>query len=165
MHLEFDRKGKASPNNWVVIDDFGTEHDASSKGSFCGYSDQPAIQRRGFRHSEDHDPDVNRAHWCWPRFYSVRESTAFASSLGMSIEVEIRIDFELIPAWDERYGEERLTQADGATIRVLYAGTNEWEFRPASTVLTSKTIEAFCWAYIEMEKAREAAGSSRREIQ
>lgn len=162
MHLEFDEYGKARPDPWAVIDDFGTKHDALDKGAFGGYSDQAAIQRRAFRDSEDHDPDVHRAFWLRPQHYYAREAAAFASPIGVSIEANVRIDFELHPAWDERLSEPLWTQADGATIRILRAGIDAWELYPASTVITQKALEAFCWAFIEIKKAREDA--SRRGL-
>lgn len=159
MHLEFDEYGKARPDPWAVIDDFGTRHDALDKGTFGGYSDQAAIQRRAFRDSEDHDPDVHRAFWCRPRRYYIREAAAFASPVGMSIEADIRIDFDLCPDWDEDHSEPLWLQADGAAIRIISAGIDSWEINPASTVFTRKALEAFCWAFIEMEKVREDASS------
>ncbi|SCU73533.1 conserved hypothetical protein [Cupriavidus necator] len=159
MHLEFDLHGKARPDYWVVIDDFGTKHDAIDNGTYGGFVDLPTTRRRAFLDSENHDPDVNRAFWRHPKSYSARESAAFASPIGLSIEAEIRIDFELHPAWDEHRFEPLWTQAEGAQIHIVRAGINEWEWSPASTSIAQKALEAFCWAYIEMEKAREAASS------
>lgn len=158
MHLEFDKNGKARPDHWVVVDDFGMKHDASHNAEFGGYAAPCAIRRREFLHSEDHDPDVNRAFWCWPRYHRACESAAFASQIGMSIEAEIRVEFEVIPAWDEAHSQPLLTQAEGAEIRIIHAGINEWEWSPASTSIAQKALEAFCWAYVELEHAREDAG-------
>ncbi|WP_439685079.1 hypothetical protein MNJPNG_06270 [Cupriavidus oxalaticus] len=157
MHLVYDSQGKARPNCFVVIDDFGTEHNALDAYLVSGLS--PAHRQRiAFRFSEDHDPDVSRAQLTRPSYYSARESAAFASPIGMSIEAEIRIDFELHPALDEQRFLPLWTQAEGAQIRIIHAGINEWEWSPASTSIAQKALEAFCWAYVDMEKAREAAG-------
>lgn len=159
MHLEFNSRGKARPNGWIVIDDFGTEHDALLKeGDFGGYSEPAARTRREFLDSGLCDPDYNRAFWSTSMFYRACESVAFASPIGMSIELDIRIDFELQPAWNERTHEPLWTQAEGAAIHIIRADTDCWEFSPSSTVLTQKALEAFCWAYIDMEKARNDAG-------
>jgi len=157
MHLEFTPRCKARPNHWIVIDDYGTEHDAVHYGAFGGYSDQAAIQRRAFFHSNDQDPDANRAFWCQPKYYSARESAAFTSPIGLSIEADIRIDFELHPAWSEESGEPLWMRADGATIKIITAGTDSWELYPTSTVIMRKALDAFCWSYIDMERAREDA--------
>ncbi|MFS8973882.1 hypothetical protein PO002_05110 [Cupriavidus necator] len=159
MHLKFNVQGKARPDCFVVIDDFGTEH--NTLGAYCDNGLDPAQRKRfAFRFSEDHDPDVSRAQLTRPNYYSARESTAFASQIGMSIEAEIRIDFELHPAWDEHRFLPLWTQAEGAQIRITHAGINEWEWSPASTSIAQKALEAFCWAYVDMEKAREEAAAA-----
>ncbi|MCY1253048.1 hypothetical protein D9M68_122850 [compost metagenome] len=156
MHLRFDQQGKATPDSFVVIDDFGTQHNALD--AYLGSGLDPAQRKRfAFRFSEDHDPDVSRAQLIRPNHYSARESSAFASPIGMSIEAEIRIDFELHPAWDEHRFLPLWTQAEGAHVRITHAGINEWEWSPASTSISQKALEAFCWAYVEMENAREDA--------
>ncbi|WP_354675106.1 hypothetical protein [Cupriavidus alkaliphilus] len=165
MHLEFDRNGKASVNHWIVIDDFGTEHDAVHEtGIFGGYGDAVARTRREFLDTALRDPDYSRAFWGNPKYHRALETVSFASPIGMSIELEIRIDFELHPFWDERTWEPLWTRAEGATIKILHAGANEWEWQPASTVLTRVALEAFCWAYLDLKKAREAEEArARRE--
>ncbi|CAG2129277.1 hypothetical protein [Cupriavidus numazuensis] len=161
MHLIFDHHGRAKPNCFVTIDDFGTKHDALE--AYLGADFDPAQRMRfAFRFSEDHDPAVVRERESRPRGYSARESAAFASPIGMSIEAEIRIDFELVPAWDEEHFEPLWQQAQGAQIRITHAGINEWEWNPASISIGQKALEAFCWAYVEMEEAREEA--TRRGI-
>lgn len=157
MHLEFNERGQARPDLWAVIDDFGTKHDCILSGRFGSPSDKAAEQRRRYRFSEDHDPDVNRAFWCQPEFHSARESTAFASHIGLSIEAEIRIAFALRPAWDDRTNTPLFTQAEGATIEILHVGVAEWDWRPTSTAIAHRALQAFCWAYLDMEKARAAA--------
>lgn len=156
MHLEFDRNGKVSVNHWAVIDDFGTEHDSVHAGVFGGYTDPVAQTRRDFMDTALRDPDYSRAFWGKPTYHRAFETVAFASPIGMSIELEIRIEFELHPFWDERTWEPLWTQAEGAAIKILHAGTNEWRWQPASTVLTRVALEAFCWAYLDLEKARDA---------
>lgn len=156
MHLQFDGCGRAQADSWIVVDDFGTVHDAVHKGRFGGFSDGPARQRSQFLYSQDDDPDVQRAYWCRPELHCARESTAFASPIGLSIEAAIRIDFELRPAWDERTSTPLFTQAEGATITILHAAVNEWDWCPASTAIAQRALEAFCWAYIDMKRAREA---------
>lgn len=161
MHLTFNSEGKAHPDCFVVIDDFGTEYNSLTAYLDNG-SDPAQRQRFAFRFSEDHDPDAVRARETHPKYYSACEAAAFASPIGLSIEAEIRIDFELHPAWDERRFKPLWTQAEGAQIRITHAGINEWEWSPASTSIAQKALEAFCWAYVEMERAREDA--SRRGI-
>lgn len=157
MHLRFDACGGARADHWIVIDDFGTLHDAVDESRFGGFSDNPARQRRDFQHSQDDDPDVVRAFWCRPQQRRAVESSAFVSHIGLSIEVEVQIVFLLHPAWDDRTSSPLYTQTEGARIEILTAGTHEWDWSPASTSITRIALEAFCWAYLDLEKAREAA--------
>ena len=160
MPLEFNLRGKARPNCFVVIDDFGTKRDSLNAYLECGPA--PSLRQGiAFRFSEDHDSDVVRAREARPRHFCAREAAAFASPIGLSIEAEIRIDFELIPAWDEHNFAPMWTQAKGAQIRITDAGINEWEWNPTSTSIAQKALEAFCWAYVEMERAREDASVRR----
>lgn len=161
MHLEFNLKGRAKPNCFACIDDFGTKHEGLDT-YLRSADDHSQKQRFIFLLSEYHDPDFYRARHCEPWLYSARESTSFASPIGLSIEAEIRIDFELHPAWDENHFEPLWTRAEGAQLRITHAGVNEWDWNPASTSITQMALEAFCWAYVEMEQAREDA--SRRGI-
>ncbi len=157
MHLQFSYDGKPRANIWIAIDDFGTEHDALHKGEFGGFGDPVCQARRAFIDSGLYDPDYNRAYWSTPKTYSARESISFASPIGMSIELDIRIDFVLEPGWNERTNEPLWSQAEGAAVHIINARTDCWDFSPNSVVLTQKAIEAFCWAYVELERAREDA--------
>ena len=61
MHLRISPEGKARPDCFVVIDDFGTEHNTLDACLSSIDRDPSQSQRFAFCFSEDHDPDVTRA--------------------------------------------------------------------------------------------------------
>lgn len=162
MHLQFVHdpatgKYKARPNIWVVIDDYGTEHDAL-------YADEPGAlfpearsRRRDFRLLDLQDPDHFRAYWSTPRPYWVQEAMAFSSPIGLSIEVDLRIYFRIHPAWDEEAGDAHFERDRGARLEVVSqeAWLGEDSTRPVT--LAAAELEEFCWQYIRLDAEREAA--------
>lgn len=158
--------GITRPTPWVIIDDFGGEHDLlDGIGDFGGgaglaYQNQYPIKR-----SRLEDPDFCRAHFTRPQPFFVRESSTFASPFGISLELPLRVDFTLHPFWDDEAGEPRWTQAEGATVEIQVARVDDFDVYPASTVLVRAALEAFCWAYIDLEKAREKERLAKLEAE
>lgn len=153
MHLEF-RRDKATPAPWIIIDDFGTEHDVFDETCDLGGRNGLAyLNQYYFKRSQREDPDFFRASNTYPRSYYCREAVPFTSAFGLSIEVDLSIDFHLIPAWDEDAGETYETRESGARIEILRM--SGWD-HPYMVSLEKKALEDFCWAYIDLEKAREA---------
>lgn len=171
MHLNFTyhptRPGKfiAAPSAWRLVDDFGTDHDVSDEpavdyngptdmfGGFAGRCARREILRRDWQ-----DPDFFRAECTKPEFHRANELMAFANPLGLSIEVDLRVDFHIVPAWDEQAGLPSYERAAGARLEILshraWVGCDT-----AETVATiPAALEEFCWQYLALERAREAAG-------
>ncbi len=161
MHLTH-LSGRTRPTPWIIIDDFGAEHDLLDGVADFG-GDRDAAYRNQWPHKDSRreDPDFFRAYYTRPRSFFVRESTAFASPFGISIELDIRIDFKLHPFLDEEAGEPRWTRAEGAIIEILTARAGSYDVHPTSTVLVNAALEAFCWAYIDLDKAREIEDAKR----
>lgn len=151
MYLEFLR-GKATPTPWIIIDDFGTEHDVlDGSGDFGGPSELAYRNQYHIKRSRREDPDYFRASNTEARAYYCREAVPFTSAFGLSIEVDLSIDFHLIPAWDEDAGEAYETRESGARIEILRM--SGWD-QPYMVSLEKKALEDFCWAYINLETTR-----------
>lgn len=163
MHLEFLRlrhygnQWIAAPNDWVVIDDFGTAHDAIDRGEFGGPFKGAHAQRRELLWLEHQDIDFARACWAASTPYTINETTAFAHPMGLSIEVDLRIWFTLHPRWDETTWTAHEAREDGARIEIESYKASHGNESSHAVVLDAAAIEEFCWAYIELEKAREEA--------
>ncbi|MGO4154367.1 hypothetical protein [Cupriavidus sp. YAF13] len=159
MHLKLSFT-PPRPNGWIVIDDFGVEHDALFRdGDFGGSSDAPCRARWAFEDTGDEDPDYFRISSTHPRPYYCREAVPFTSAFGLSIEIDLTVDFQLIPAWDEDAGLSCESRESGARIEILH--TSGWD-QPYMVSLDKKALEDFCWAYIDLEKAREDAERKAR---
>lgn len=172
MHLAFDhhptRRGEflARPTVWKLVDDFGTEHDGSLDYARIGYRDRPADMFGGFEgrsarrellHRDWQDPDFFRAACTEPEFHRSTESMAFATPLGLSIEVDLRIDFHILPAWDDETGIASYSRAAGARVEIL--SHCAWVCGDSAQTVTTmpSALEEFCWQYLELERARDAA--------
>ncbi len=152
MHLEFVGN-RAFPMPWIIIDDFGTAHDLlDGIGDFGGSNDLAYRNQIPIKRSRREDPDYFRASCTEARAYYCREAVPFTSAFGLSIEVDLSIDFHLIPAWDEDAGDACETRASGARIEILRM--SGWD-QPYMVSLEKKALEDFCWAYIDLERVRE----------
>lgn len=162
MHLEYHGYYTA-PAHWIVIDDYGTEHNSLwGTGDFGGSSDAAHRNRWHFEHSGYQDPDYCRAHYASPTPYWLREDTAFASQFGFSIEVRLCIDLLLHPAWDADAGEPRETRGLGARIEILSMHVDAGNGYIDPVTVDHSAIEEFCWAYIDMYEARQEAERQQR---
>lgn len=158
MHLEFVRD-KAFPMPWIIIDDFGTAHDIlDGTGDFGGSNDLAYRNQLPIKRSRREDPDYFRASNTEARAYYCREAVPFTSAFGLSIEVDLSIDFHLIPVWDEDAGNACETRESGARIEILRM--SGWD-QPYMVSLEKNALEDFCWAYIDLKEARAAAELAR----
>lgn len=161
MHLQFDfdwatGKYKTTPNIWVVVDDFGTEHDSIHRHEPGVTFSQAHERRRDVRLLDSQDPDYFRAYWSTPRSYRVQEAMAFSSPIGLSIEADLRIYFRVQPSWDEAAGDAYFERERGARLEIMSqeAWLGEDSTRPVT--LAAVELEEFCWQYIQLDAEREA---------
>lgn len=163
MHLRYDWNPKtyndyqARPDIWVVTDDFGTRFDALADRQPGeplpeSYQKRCAAQRREFA-----DPDYFRLTLGRPRWHRVREAMAFSSPMGLSIELQLLIDFHIHPHWDEEAGDAYFDRSRGACIEILYLNATLVEDGTHPVTLDSAALHEFCWQYVELDRARGAA--------
>lgn len=171
MHLAFSSNPTrptefvAHPTVWKVVDDFGTDHqvdlnadlDFSRGDMFGGFDGRSA--RRAMLRTDWQDPDFFRAECTRPEYHRIDEAMSFATPLGLSIEVDLRIAFHVVPAWDEEKGIANFGRAAGARLEVL-SHTGWAGCETVNTVTTAPAaLEEFCWQYLDLERARDAAGA------
>ncbi|WP_420994092.1 MULTISPECIES: hypothetical protein [Cupriavidus] len=169
MHLEHFRvygaagfHYESTPNPWVVVDDYGTEHDD------LGNLDVPYHQRQypkraALLYADHQDPDFFHASTCTPRWYRIDEATAFSTPIGLSIEGYLRISFQVNPHWDEQVGDAYYERDRGARLELLEQSVSIGGYdSTCPIILAAAELEEFCWQYIELERAREQAKEMRR---
>jgi hypothetical protein len=150
-------------DRWTVIDDFGTEHsNFLSTTQPSEFSYQSERQRYDFIDSAEQDPDYTRLTLTEPRIHYMRELMSFSTTFGLCVELELRIDFWLCPAWNDVQSEPLESRADGATIEIISIRTQS-SYEVIDTCATSmpELIE-LCWQYLELERVREAAEERAR---
>lgn len=153
---------ESRPNIWVVVDDYGTAHcDLSNRD--VPYDQRLLHKRTELLYGDYQDPDFFRSRASSPRWRHIDEAMSFSSPIGLSIEVYLRISFQVIPHWDEQAGDAYYERDRGARLEIIEQGA--WIGGDDSTcpvVMAAAKLEEFCWQYIELERAREQAQEMRR---
>lgn len=163
MHLrhEWDIKThsyRAAPDFFVVTDDFGTKFDALVDREPGQRLDQTHYSKRLAALIQEHaDPDYFRSVLGKPRWHRVSEAMAFSSPMGLSIELQLLIDFHIHPNWDEEAGDAYFDRSRGACIEILYLNATLVEDGTHPVTLDSAALQEFCWQYVELERARGVA--------
>lgn len=165
MHLRYDwipktyNDYRASPDAWVVTDDYGTRFDALRDPEPSERTDQTYLKRVRVLSQEDADPDFFRWYWTRPDWHQIAEAMAFSSPIGLSIELGLKINFLVHPHWDEQAGDAYFTRDRGARIEILYLNACIFEDSTQPVALDPAALEEFCWQHIELKRVREAAES------
>lgn len=160
MHLEYpDYAIRPRPARWLVIDDFGTEHNSLHQH---GYTDGD-FARYAFLDSANQDPDFFRLNETSPTRHYLREAMSFSTAFGLCVELDLYIDFWHCPAWDDAHSEALTAREDGAQINVDFIAAGSYYGERLETCATSmpEVIE-LCWQYMELERARELAEKAAR---
>lgn len=155
-HAPYAGRFVSYPDVWELVDDFGTSHnddDTSPFGGFEGRSTRRVMLQRDWQ-----DPDFFRAECLKPDFHRFDEPLSFAHPIGLSIEVDVRIDFYVHPAWNEETAVPCFDRAAGARVEIL--SHTQWVAgeHVCAVALTASAMEEFCWNYLELERARDVAG-------
>lgn len=160
MHLEYpDYSVRPRPSRWVVIDDFGTEHNKLDRR---GYTDGDHA-RYEFLDSANHDPEFLRLDETAPTRHYLREAMSFSTPFGLCVELNLYIDFWHCPAWDNVRGEPLAAREDGAEIKIecITAGSHYGDQLDTCATSLPELIE-LCWQYLALEQAREIAEANAR---
>ncbi|AEI76529.1 hypothetical protein CNE_1c11740 [Cupriavidus necator N-1] len=160
MHLEYpDYAVRPRPNRWLVIDDFGSEHNWIYRS---GYTEGDR-GRSIFLDSANQDPDFLRLEETTPTRHYMREAMSFSTTFGLSVELDLCIDFWHCPAWDDVRGEPLTSREHGAQIKIecITVGGHYGE-RLESCVTSMPELLELCWQYLELERARDLAEAAAR---
>ncbi|WP_020201889.1 hypothetical protein [Cupriavidus sp. WS] len=162
MHLEYTltpglHAWSARPNEWIVIDDYGTKHDAIHRREPGAMFVDSLHKRWDLTDRQYEDPDYFRTKLSQPKHYYCREAMPFSSPIGLSIELDLHIDLAVHPAWDERAGDAYYERDRGARLEILCQCVHVVADFASTVTLAPAEVEEFCWQYIELERAREVA--------
>jgi hypothetical protein len=165
MHLTHHHKtGRAEPAHWIVIDDFGTLHDAlMNRGDFGGSRDSAHLQRWDFYWSNLQDPDFTRVKETAPILRQARKRVIFTGPLGAHLEGELIVEFTYHPAWDDVAFEPLMAKLQGARVEVLeaYINVGSWIVDVPEGAQTE--LEQLCWDYLHLKQAEEDAREAKRQ--
>ncbi|RLK45967.1 hypothetical protein [Cupriavidus plantarum] len=165
MHLRYDWDPKthhgyrASPDVWVVTDDFGTRFDALLDRQAGDPLPDSYRKRSDALYREFEDPDYFRLSLGRPQWHRISEAMAFSCPMGLSIELQLLLDFEIRPHWDEGAGDAYFDRNRGARIEILCLNASLVDDSTHPVTVSQAELEEYCWQYLDLKRKRETAGA------